>query len=265
MAVARVAAFASSAAVLMGIAGAASAAHDAASPRVVVPRGQPVQMALAVDLSGFASEFGPSIVNAVRMAVEVQKSVRGFPIRINVVDAPCSETAGAAAATSIVANTQNVAVLGHVCSAGFDAALPVYEAAGVVTISGSATADSLPALGPSVFNRTAVSDGQGFDDWYAAVGELPRNLDWQEAYAEKFDAEAMPLADLYYDAARVLVRSLQKASQIGAGRKLVVNRAALARAVRATTSYQGVTCVVTLDSRTGNRVNDPAALERCGG
>jgi ABC-type branched-subunit amino acid transport system substrate-binding protein len=252
------------AAVLL-IAGGASAAPNAASPRVVVPRGQPVQVALAVDLSGSASEFATSIQNAVRMAVAAQKSVRGFPVRVNVVDAPCGDPAsdGATVADRIVANVQNVAVLGHVCSAGFDAALPVYQAAGVVTISGSATADSLPAQGPSVFNRTAVSDGQDFDEWYAAVGELPRNLDWQESYAERFDTEAMAFADLYYDAARVLVRSLQRVSQIGVGRKLVINRAALARAVRATTAYQGVTCVVTLDSRT-ERINDPAALARCG-
>jgi ABC-type branched-subunit amino acid transport system substrate-binding protein len=241
----------------------AAASAPGAPPRVVVPRGQPVQIAVALDLSGTASEFSPSILNAVRMAVAAQKSIRGFAIRLNVVDSACRGSSGAAAARSIVDNAQNVAVVGHMCSEGFDQALPIYEAARVVSISGSATADRLPALGPTVFNRTAVSDGDGFEDWYDAVGQLPRNQDWQERYAEQFDAEAGEFADLYYDAARVLLRSLQRSARIGVGRRLVIDRAALARAVRGTTSYQGVTCVVTLDRSTGNRVNDAAALERC--
>jgi hypothetical protein len=65
-------------------------------------------------------------------------------------------------ATAIVTNTQNTAVLGNICSVGMVSALPIYEAAGVVTISGSATSSVLPALGPTVFNRTAVvSDASG--------------------------------------------------------------------------------------------------------
>jgi len=44
---------------------------------------------------------------------------------------------------------------------------------------------------------------------------------------------------------------------------LVINRAALASAVRKTTKFQGVTCTITLDPLTGNRVNDAAALARC--
>ena len=44
---------------------------------------------------------------------------------------------------------------------------------------------------------------------------------------------------------------------------LVIDRAALAQAVRATTKYQGVTCKVTLDPATGNRLNDQTALARC--
>lgn len=246
---------------LVVAAGASSA--PGAPPRVVVPRGEPVQLAVALDLSGNASEFSPSILNAVRMAVAAQKSIRGFAIRLNVVDSGCRGSTGAAAARSIVDNAQVVAVVGHLCSDGLDQALPIYEAAGVVSISGSATSDSLPALGPTVFNRTAVSDGAGFEDWYDAVGQLPRNHDWHERYAERFDAEAGEFADLYYDAARVLLRSLQRSARIGVGRRLVVDRATLARSVRSTTNYQGVTCVVTLDRSTGNRVNDAAALQRC--
>jgi hypothetical protein len=45
----------------------------------------------------------------------------------------------------------------------------------------------------------------------------------------------------------------------------VIDRAALAAAVRSTRHFQGVTCTVTLDPATGNRVDDPEALARCAG
>jgi hypothetical protein len=44
---------------------------------------------------------------------------------------------------------------------------------------------------------------------------------------------------------------------------MVIDRAALAKAIRDTTDFRGVTCTVTLDSLTGNRLDDQAALKRC--
>jgi len=244
-------------------AGPATAATSDAS-NVVVPRGQPVEVAFANDLSGFASNFGASFANAVQMAVDAHPAIRGFPIRINVVDAPCGDPAAdVAAATSIVSNSQNVGVLGQVCSFGFDQALPIYESAGIVTITGSATADALPAFGPTVFNRTAVSDGDGFAAWYDAVSQLPSDLAWQQAYTLRLGTAPTPLADLYYDAASPLIRDLQKVSDMDGGGSLVINRAALAAAVRQTVKFQGVTCTITLDPATGNRVNDATALASC--
>jgi len=147
----------------------------AASSQVVLPRGQPVRVALAVPLSGPLVGFGASFVNAARMAVELHPNVRGFPVELDPFDADCFTT-DAAVAAAIVADSQILGVIGHACSFGFATALPIYEAAAVVTISGSATADSLPPLGPTVFNRTAVSDGDGFADWYPRVSTLPRGL-----------------------------------------------------------------------------------------
>ena len=70
------------------------------------------------------------------------------------------------------------------------------------------------------------------------------------------------LAVFYFDAASLLLRRLQQRSEI-VDRNLTVNRAELAGAVRKTTKFQGVTCTVSLDPATGNRVNDPAGLARC--
>jgi ABC-type branched-subunit amino acid transport system substrate-binding protein len=236
----------------------------ATAPEVVVPRGQPVEVAFANDLTGFASSFGLSFANAVRMAVEAHPAIRGFPIQINTVDAPCGDAAAdLAAARAIVANPQNAGVLGQLCSFGFDLALPVYESAGIVTITGSATADELPAFAPTVFNRTAVSDSDGFESWYDSVSGLPSDLAWQQAYSLQFGTVAGPFADLYYDAASLLIRNLQNVSRIDSDGSLVIDRAALAEAVRATTRFQGVTCRITLDPATGNRLNDPTAMSNC--
>jgi ABC-type branched-subunit amino acid transport system substrate-binding protein len=247
----------------------AAAADTSQATQVVVPRGQPVQIAFADDLTGPASGFGASLANAVQMAVEAHPAIRGFPIQINLVDAPCGDpTADVAAATSIVANSQNVGVLGQLCSTGFDQALPLYQSADLVTITGSATDPALPSFGPTVFDRTAVNDSccpfvDEFDPWYAAVVTLPSDLAWQQAYSAEFGTAPTAFADLYYDAAGLLIRNLQNVSSIDSTGNLVVDRTALAQAVRSTTKYQGVSCTITLDPATGNRLNDPTALSRC--
>ena len=232
---------------------------------VVVPRGQAIQITLAYNLTGFASSLSTGIANAVQMAVDAHPTIRGFPIHVNLVDAPCGDPpADVAAAHNIAANLQNVGVLGQLCSGGFDQSLPVYESAGLVTITGSATSDALPAFGPTVFDRTVVDDDTLFDPWYATVTHLPSDVAWQQAYTSRFGTAPTTFADLYFDAAGLLIRNLDSVATIDRG-NLVIDRAALAHAVRGTTDYPGVTCTITLDPATGNRVNDPAALARCGG
>ena len=226
-------------------------------------RGQSVQIALAEDQTGYGSSIAAGVENAVRMAVDAHPTIRGFPIQLTILNAPCGDAAAdVATAKNIAADLQNVGVLGQFCSGGFDQALPVYETAGLVTISGSATNNALPSFGPTVFDRTAVDDADGFDAWYASVSQLPGDLAWRQAYTQRFGIAPSDFADLYYDAAGLLIRNLESVSTVDRA-SLVVNRAALAHAVRGTTNYKGVTCTVTLDPSTGNRLNDPAALSRC--
>jgi len=228
---------------------------------IAVARGRPVEIAFAAALN--APGYEPSIANAIQMAVEAHPAIRGFPIRINLVSAPCDDPAAdVAAATSITVNLQNVGVLGQFCSSGFEQALPIYQNAGIVTISGSATNDYLPSFAPTVFDRTTVDDDT-FDSWYATVSQLPSDLAWRQSYALEFGVAPSAFADLYYDAANLLIRDLQQISTVDVGGKLAVNRAALAHAVRNTTTYQGVSCTIALDPSTGNRLNDPLALSRC--
>jgi ABC-type branched-subunit amino acid transport system substrate-binding protein len=231
---------------------------------VVVPRGQPVHIAFVAS-SDFPA-FTHDIRNGIQMAVEHHPMIRGHSIQLNESDPPCFSgpdpaAANAAVANRIVSDPQNAAVIGQFCSQGFAPALPIYEAAGVVTISGSATAAFLPSLGADVFNRTAVED-PNFDAWYARVITLPSDLAFQQDYQSEFGAAPLVFTDLYFDAASLLLRDLQQVTRIVNG-NLVIDRAALATAVRNTTNFQGVTCTIMLDPSTGNRVDDPAALARC--
>jgi ABC-type branched-subunit amino acid transport system substrate-binding protein len=244
---------------------ASQSAASSTATTVVVPHGQPIQIAF-VGSSDFP-DFTQSFRNAIQMAIQQDPTIKGFPIQINESDPVCFSGdfagANAGAATAIVSNHQNVAVIGHICSGGFKSALPIYQNADLVTINGSATDPSLPALGPNVFNRTAVED-PNFDAWYAQVKALPSDLAFRQAYQSKFGAPPQDFTDLYFDAASLLLRDITSVSTIVNG-NLVIDRAALASTVRNTTNYQGVTCAVTLNPASGNRVNDPASLTQCAG
>ncbi len=231
--------------------------------QVVVPPGQPVQFAFTADSTeSFFSPYSASFANAIAMAMWFHPTIRGFRIQENPVETSCpGDDSGPASA--IVANLQNTAVLGNLCSiAGEETALPIYQAHGVVAISGSATADSLPALAPTVFDRTAVSDGDGGTAWLAEVQALPSYVLWRTIYELEFGSTPTDYAALYFDAANLLFARLQQVSHVVNG-NLVIDRAALAHAVRDTVNFQGVSCSLSLDPASGNRVNDPVSLARC--
>lgn len=247
---------------MSGSGAALGAAQTSSAGSVLVPRGQPLQLAFTASESDLG-DISTSIQNAVQMALDAHPTVHGFPVQLNVIETPCSGDA-TAAATAIVANPQNTAVIGHLCSDGFLSALPIYETAGIVTISGSATSDDLPGtLGPTVFNRTVVRDGDpGSGAWFAQVAALPSVQTWAQAYEARFHEAPFALAPFYYDAASIVLKQLARTSKVSHG-YLVIDRRALADAVRHTTKFNGVTCRVTLEPATGNRINDPRSLARC--
>jgi ABC-type branched-subunit amino acid transport system substrate-binding protein len=239
----------------------------AARAQIVIAPGQPVQIAVAVDDTGFGASFGPSAREAVQMAIDRRPAIRGFPIQLNAFNAPCdngsttSLAANAATANAAAGNAQNVAVIGHPCSAEAAAWLPIYEAAGLVAINGSTMGSFVPAFGPTVFDGLALPE-PSFGPWYAAVKALPGDVRWTGAFLARFGAPPSDYADLYYDATNVLLTAIGETSGIE-HHSLAIDRAALAARVRHTRGFRGVTCTVTLDPATGYRVNDPAALARC--
>lgn len=241
-----------------------------ASDRIVVSRGGAVQIAVVLPFTGDASVLGQGAWNAVQLAVEKKARIKGFPVQLNSFDGPCGPDGGLnlAAANQVVANPQNVAVIGHFCSNHFMEALPVYEAARVVAISGSATNPNLPSFGPDVFNSVAVSDAccpyqDNFGPWYATVADLPKDLFWrQQGYTRAFAAMPPDFADLYYDATSLLLNAVTATSSLDSAGNLTIDRAALALALRNTVAVDGVTCDISLSSN-GFRINDPISLNRC--
>ena len=85
---------------------------------------------------------------------------------------------------------------------------------------------------------------------------------WSTFFQARFGSSPADFADLYYDATTVLVAALQTSARVE-NDDLVIDRAALATALRQTRGFPGVTCSISFDPMTGSRVNDPAALSRC--
>jgi hypothetical protein len=158
---------------------------------VVVPPGAPVQIAFVGDDD--VPAYTVSFEDAVRMAIAAHPSIDGHPVQIVDFHSTCNvPSASEDVARAVVADTQVVAVIGHLCSSGMRAALPTYERAGIVTVNGSTTvAGVLPALGPTVFNRLVVQEPDA-NGWYAAVQALPSDQAWPAAYA----AVRAPASDL---------------------------------------------------------------------
>lgn len=271
--------FAALAVALTAAIGSTLAAAGTGNGTVLVPKRQPVQIAVVIATDPELSDFAVGIRNAINMAVSGNPTIRGFPVQLNEFSGPClggdAVAQNAIAANAVVANTQNAAVVGHLCSYasantvfpynGCDpltntnepSALSIYETAGIVTINGSTTNPCLPLIGPTVFNATYVPDNFDSDAWYAAVQTLPSHIAWSAAYTTAFGAPPPAFADTYYDATKLLLRRLQQASKIKNG-NLVIDRTALAAAVRNTTNFCGATGNLSLASG-GFRIDNPTS------
>jgi ABC-type branched-subunit amino acid transport system substrate-binding protein len=245
--------------------GALAASAEASGGEIIVPRHGTIQIAVVLPHTGGFAATGASARNAVQMAVEKRSKIKGHRIQVNDFDGPCGpgSPANATAAAQVVQNAQNLGVVGHFCSFGYGLALPIYQGAGVASVTGSATYPALHSFGPSVFNSVVVPDPAA-EDWYAAVQKTETDAEFRAEYQERFGTPPAPFADLYYDATSILLAAIRHTATRISGGRLSIDRAALATTLRATAGFKGVTCTITLTSQ-GWRVNDPAALSRCTG
>jgi branched-chain amino acid transport system substrate-binding protein len=135
---------------------------DAQAP-IVVPAGEPIVVGISAPLTGPDEAEGIEDRDAAIVGVERWKDnngqqIKGHEIDVRAEDDGCTEADIATQAAERLLRTPGlVGVIGPGCSAGAQAAIPIYAQAGIVAISGSATESALAASQPEggFFFRTA--------------------------------------------------------------------------------------------------------------
>ena len=138
------------------------ARRDQRAP-IAVAAGEPIVIGVSAPLTGPDEALGAEDRDAVIVGVERWKAangaqIKGHEIQILVEDDGCTESEiTIQAAERLLRQRGLVGVIGPDCSAGAQAAIPVYAGAGIVAISGSATQSDLAESQPEgrFFFRTA--------------------------------------------------------------------------------------------------------------
>ncbi len=217
-------------------------AHPQAGTVIIAP-GNPIQIAVAYSAIIPGTD---DLHIAVQKAMADYGTIKGFSAQSNLHDTGCDGTAAATEAAIIVTNTQNVGVIGPFCSGSTVGALPVFEGAGLVMISPSNTADGLYDFGPSVFNRVIPADPI-FNSWDVWVSGLPAVKSWQADFETSAGHPPLVFAKYAYEAAMLLLTRIDQVSSVDVGGNLVIDRLALASAVRNTHEELGITGKISLD------------------
>lgn len=144
-----------------------SAPADASAPEVcatdefgcaVIPPGSTVKLGMGAPMTGDYASFGVDISQGASIAVKDGGQVEGFSFELVAQDTQGSPEGGAAVANKLVTDQTVVAIPGHIFSGSTEAAMPIYDKAGLPMLSPSATNPPLTTLGSKVFNRIAFTD-----------------------------------------------------------------------------------------------------------
>ena len=138
----------------------------------VIPAGETIKIGMGAPMLGDYSMFGIDISQAVALALAQDDGFEGWSYELVAEDTGGSGEGGAAVANKMVTDPTVVAIAGHIFSGSTDAAMPIYEKAGLPMMSPSATNPDLTTKGSTVFNRLAFTD--------ADQGEAAANLLFNE-------------------------------------------------------------------------------------
>ncbi|MFW5748164.1 MAG: branched-chain amino acid ABC transporter substrate-binding protein [Chloroflexota bacterium] len=118
-------------------------------------------LGLAAGLSGSTEDLGREILNGVQLALADRPAVliegEAHTVDLLIQDTGCSAIGGQRVAETFVAAPNLAAVVGHMCDASCSAALPVYETAGLPTVSPSCSEPALTTTPTDTFNRVVPS------------------------------------------------------------------------------------------------------------
>ena len=124
----------------------------------VISQGDTIKIGMGAPLLGDYSIFGTDIKQSVSLALKLDDGFEGWSYELIAEDTGGLSEAGAAVANKMVTDPTVVAIAGHLFTGSSDAAIPIYEKAGLAMMSPSATSPILTQKGSSVFNRLVFTD-----------------------------------------------------------------------------------------------------------
>ena len=120
--------------------------------------GQTIKIGMGAPMTGDNAAFGQDISQAANIAISDGGTFEGFSFELVAEDDGGTPEGGAQVANKLVADPTVVAIAGHIFSGATQAAMPIYEAAGIPMMSPSATNPPLTQSGSKVFNRCVFTD-----------------------------------------------------------------------------------------------------------
>jgi len=124
----------------------------------VIPAGETIKIGMGAPMLGDYAMFGIDISQGVSLALAQDDGFEGWVYELVAEDTGGAPEGGAAVANKMVTDSSVVAIAGHIFSGSTDAAMPIYEKAGLPMMSPSATNPPLTQKGSAVFNRLAFTD-----------------------------------------------------------------------------------------------------------
>jgi branched-chain amino acid transport system substrate-binding protein len=122
--------------------------------------GDVVKIGMGAPMTGGDASYGIDISQGGTLAVQDSGEFEGFKFVLAVEDDGGTAEGGAAVANKFASDPAFVAVAGHIYSGATSAAMPIYEKAGIVMLSPSASLPTLTTLGSAVFNRIVFTDAR---------------------------------------------------------------------------------------------------------
>ena len=123
-----------------------------------IPAGQTIKLGMGAPMTGDYASFGVDISQGALLAIKDAEPVDGFVFELVAQDTQGTPEGGASVANKLASDPTVVAIPGHIFSGSTEAAMPIYEKAGLPMLSPSATNPPLTQQGSKVFNRIAFTD-----------------------------------------------------------------------------------------------------------
>jgi branched-chain amino acid transport system substrate-binding protein len=123
-----------------------------------IKKGETIKVGYVGPTTGDYSAFGVDMSRGAELAVKAKPEIKGFAVELLIEDTQGTPEQGAAVANKFAADPRLVGVDGHTFSGSTEVAIPIYDEAGIVMMSPSATNPGLTEVGSDVFNRVAFTD-----------------------------------------------------------------------------------------------------------